>query len=391
MQTANFLIEHQCPQCGAPATLTETDRLVTCPFCRVKSYLMAGDYFRYALPANAPQGTPLFYFPYWRFKGMLFSSLQNGVQQRFIDVSHQAIRSRHFPVSVGFRSQALKLRFVSPDIDGGFLPCSQTLDHITKIFEDRFQASLPKPIYHQSHIGESISLIYSPYYLTDRLYDAVINEPVVSTQIDDVEKIAASGNRADWHIKFVSTLCPQCGWDLDGDRDSLVLLCRNCETAWQAGKTCLKQIRFGHLIIDEDHVLYLPFWRIRASIKGIQLDSFADLVRVANLPKVIKSEWTSIPFRFWTPGFKIRPQTFLPLSQKMTLTQPQESFKNGIPKQRLYPVNLPIEEAVECLKMTLASLYRLKYSTTNWFNRFASLPLPKTSWLCRRTSNPHRL
>ena len=358
MQTANFLIEHQCPQCGAPATLTETDRLVTCPFCRVKSYLMPGDYFRYALPANAPVGMSLFYFPYWRFKGMLFSSLQGGVQQRFIDVSYQAIPSRHFPVSVGFRSQALKLQFVSPDINGEFLSCRQTLDRITEIFDDRFQASLPKPVYLQSHIGESISLIYSPYYLTDKLYDAVIDEPVVSAPPEEIETLAASGHRADWHIKFVSTLCPQCGWDLDGDRDSLVLLCRNCDTAWQAGKNRLKQIRFGHLVIKEDDVLYLPFWRIKAELKGIELESYADLVRVANLPKVIQEEWTSIPFRFWAPGFKIRPQTFLPLAQKMTLTQPQETFEQTLPKQRPYPVNLPIEEAVESLKMTLASFVK---------------------------------
>jgi hypothetical protein len=44
-----FLIEYQCPQCGAPAILTETDRLFTCQFCRVKSYLLPGDYFRYVL------------------------------------------------------------------------------------------------------------------------------------------------------------------------------------------------------------------------------------------------------------------------------------------------------------------------------------------------------
>ncbi|MGD9137268.1 MAG: hypothetical protein PVH42_10930, partial [Desulfobacterales bacterium] len=35
----NVLIEYQCPQCGAPATIEETDRLFTCQFCRVNSYL----------------------------------------------------------------------------------------------------------------------------------------------------------------------------------------------------------------------------------------------------------------------------------------------------------------------------------------------------------------
>ncbi|MCK7515939.1 MAG: hypothetical protein MZV70_76205 [Desulfobacterales bacterium] len=65
----SFQIEHQCPQCGAPANLEETDRLFACPFCRVKSFLLTRDYFRYVLPAKNPAGKELVYFPYWRFKG----------------------------------------------------------------------------------------------------------------------------------------------------------------------------------------------------------------------------------------------------------------------------------------------------------------------------------
>jgi hypothetical protein len=108
----NFLIEHQCPQCGAPAIMEETDRLFTCEFCRVKSYLVAKDVFRYLFSSQAPQSKNLLYFPYWRFKGMLFSCAGNGVAHKFVDVSHQAVLSPLFPVSLGLRSQALKLKFV---------------------------------------------------------------------------------------------------------------------------------------------------------------------------------------------------------------------------------------------------------------------------------------
>ncbi|WP_054689470.1 hypothetical protein [Desulfosarcina cetonica] len=94
---------------------------MTCAFCKVKSYLVAHPYFRYRLPHHAPAGKALIYFPYWRFKGMLFSCLPAGIQNRFLDASQQAVAAPLFPVSVGLRSQAMALKFVNPDTDGWFI------------------------------------------------------------------------------------------------------------------------------------------------------------------------------------------------------------------------------------------------------------------------------
>ena len=101
--------------------MEETDRLFACKFCRVKSYLEASGVFRYMLPSTAPASKELLYFPYWRFKGMLFSCAGNGVGHKFVDVSHQAVSSPIFPVSLGLRSQALKLKFVTPETEGKFV------------------------------------------------------------------------------------------------------------------------------------------------------------------------------------------------------------------------------------------------------------------------------
>ena len=98
----NLVIEHQCPQCGAPVLLEETDRLLACEFCRVKSYLMPKRFFRYMLPNAAPEDRDLVYAPYWRFKGMLFSSVLSGVKHRFIDVSQRAVSTPVFPGVSGF-------------------------------------------------------------------------------------------------------------------------------------------------------------------------------------------------------------------------------------------------------------------------------------------------
>ena len=130
-------IEHQCPQCGAPAVMDETDRLFACQFCRVNSYLMTEDVFRYLLPSNAPESKDLIYFPYWRFKGMWFGCDSNGIRHKFVDVSHQAVDSSFFPVSLGLRSQALKLKFVTPETAGRFLEPTQTFAQVAQNFEDR--------------------------------------------------------------------------------------------------------------------------------------------------------------------------------------------------------------------------------------------------------------
>ena len=99
MKSSNLLIEHQCPQCGAPATLEETDHLFSCEFCRVKSYLLSR-VFRYVLPHNAPSNKELVFLPYWRFKGMLFFCISNGIKQKIVDVSQQGISSPLFPPSL---------------------------------------------------------------------------------------------------------------------------------------------------------------------------------------------------------------------------------------------------------------------------------------------------
>ncbi|MGD8549587.1 MAG: hypothetical protein PVJ45_08195, partial [Desulfobacterales bacterium] len=152
---SDILIEHQCPQCGAPAILKETDRLFACEFCRVKSYLFQKNFFRYMLPNSAPKNKDLLFFPYWRFKGMVFSCVEDGIKHRFIDFSHQAVDSDYFPISVGLRSQALKLNFVTPESKGYFLRPTQTFKNVMSIFTHRFSTSLPNPVFHQSHIGET--------------------------------------------------------------------------------------------------------------------------------------------------------------------------------------------------------------------------------------------
>ena len=360
----NFLIEHQCPQCGAPAVLEETDRLFSCEFCRVNSYLIADDYFRYVLPYPAADGKEILYFPYWRFKGMLFFCGPAGIENRFVDISQQAIATPYFPFSVGVRSQAMKIRFVTPDTEGRFLRPGESHQHIFNNFAQRFGKSLPRPIVHQCQIGETLSLIYSPFYKSGKLYDAVLDNPVSEVLPEDFSIEDFAEDNPHGHIHFVSTLCPNCGWDLDGERDALVLRCKNCNSTWYPVGKKLKQLTFAHVPGQGSNTIYLPFWRIKADISGLQLNSYLDLIKVANLPKAIQSDWRAIDFRFWIPAFKVRPKIFLRLASQFTVVQPQKELIPQLPDGRIHPGNLPVEEAVESLKLTLADFMKPRRTLT---------------------------
>lgn len=324
----------------------------------MNSYLQSDGPFRYLLPNSAPEGKSLIFVPYWRLKGMMFSCSSNEIRHRIVDVSQQAIQSDIFPPSVGLRSQALKLKFATFDTPGQFLPPILGKNAITELVDRRFSSLFPKPIVYQAYIGDTVSMIYAPYYVDGKLFDAVLNKPVSSILDADSAVYDLEGRQPDWTIRFLPTLCPHCGWDLKGKRDALVLHCENCDSAWKATKKGFARLSASHLPDTSDAVVYMPFWRIKASITGIQLESYADLIRTANLPKAVLSGMEKIQFHFWSLAFKVRPENFLKLSTAITLAQPTDKLSPGPPRGARYPVTLPLKEAVESLKINLAAFIK---------------------------------
>jgi len=347
-----FSVELQCPQCGAPAELEETERLFDCPFCRVKSFLVGKSFFRYALPHSAPEDADLIWVPYWHFRGMTFSFIDDDIQSRVGDASIAAVQAPGVPESLGLRSQALKLRFLTDKEPGRRISPHLSFKNATGAFQERNETAKAA---HQCHIGERVSLIYAPFYVDGQLFDGVLNRPLGV----DADAIAAlEGDSSTQEIRFVPTLCPNCGRDLQGEAGTLALGCRNCNVLWQAGGRDLERLPAAHIPSGEEDAAYLPFWRVRADVSGAPLSSYADLVRTANLPKAPQPEWEEIPFHFWSPAFKSAPQSFLRLGHNMTLSQPRDPLSKTLPPQNIHPVSLPVAEAVESLKMTLAAFIR---------------------------------
>ena len=348
--------------------LNETDRLFTCPYCRVKSCLLPKGVFRYVLPHVPVPGREVVYFPYWRYRGTRFCCIENEIRHQVVDVTHQAVESPYFPVSMGLRAQAMRLAFVSPRTHGRFLAPALSLQDILKHQQVRFKTeTASQKVYHQSHVGDVLSLVYSPFYIAAKVVDAVLNRSVSGPLPEFFLNSLPESSPPDWQMQFLSAQCPSCGWDLSGERNTVVLTCNNCNSAWQALGTSLKPVPIS-FFPDDKADLFLPFWRINAEVSGIPLSSYADLVHLANLPRVMQTGWNQVPFHFWSLAFKLSPKEFLSLSIRMNLTQPQDGLKTGNPPGALYPATLSVTEAVDTLKTTLAGM--MKPAETG----FAKLP-----------------
>jgi len=355
-----FTVEQECPQCGAPIGLEETDHLLQCPYCQVKSFLFAPDYFRLVLPHKAPD-KEIIYAPYLRFKGNTYACQGQTIGHRIVDITHLGTPVKGLPISLGLRPQAMKMRFVTQDTAGSFLRCSLGVDDVLARAGKRTSGS--GRLFHRAYIGETVSLIYLPLFVhKETLFDAIINRPIVKlTQGEDI--LGSADNHPRWRLTFMSTLCPQCGWNLEGERDSVVLTCNNCNTAWEASEGRFVRVGFGVVPGQGEKTMYLPFWKIAARADGIGINSFADFIRLTNQPRVVQKDWENQDMSYWCPAFKIRPKIFLRLLSQLTISQKDFKTKETIPKKDLYPVTMPQSEAAQSMKLTLANSALTKRNT----------------------------
>jgi hypothetical protein len=363
-----FTIEQGCPQCGAILQLEETDRILRCPYCDVKSLLFSPDYFRYVLPDNAPD-RELVYAPYLRFKGVVYFCWDMTLDHRIVDITHLGLELKNIPVSLGLRPQAMRLRFVRPEQRGSFLKFSLKAIDILTIAARLSSGPSSEDVLHRAFIGKTMSIIYLPMYLDgNMLFDGVLNRPVVSLPrgIEDLEplKIKNPG----WGPKFIPALCPKCGWKLDGERDSVVLLCNNCNTAWAIREGSLKGINISIVGGMDTKSLYIPFWRLTAKVKGVDIDDFSDFVRVTNQPMIVNDTRGKRDMNFFSPAFKLRPNFFLNLARQFTILQMDFTGEEIFAEKNMFPVTLPVTEAIQALKVILAA------TAVNRKNIFPNLP-----------------
>jgi len=313
------------------------------------------------IPPPAAAGDDILFVPYWRLKGMAFSCLPGGrIEAGAVDLNHIALDAPRLPWSLGIQPRLASLRFVSPAVGGTFFAPSITVAQALAGFEANMKKlGIPPwtaPALHRAWIGEQVSLLYYPLGRRNgRIVDLLQDRPLVP--VARWEGLAAAVKQPESRVRFFAATCPDCGWDLEGERDTLVLTCRNCERAWRRLEEGLEDIPLA-VIPDEttEEQTALPFWRIRASVEGIPLESLADYVRFCNLPRAVAPAMESLPLHFWVPAFKANAELYLRLIRRVTLFQWQGEFGRRPGSMRSHAVTLPAEEAAESLKTALADL-----------------------------------
>ena len=353
-------VEQDCPQCGAPVTLSEDDRLLTCPFCGVKNFLQTNSTFRYILPdkIEETERRHLIYAPYIRLKSNLFHITDKGIAYKIIDTTQLGFVMPGLPPSLGMRPQAMKIGRLTPQTEGQFLRLSVKakiiLEKALKL--SKLSNDLGKQLLHQAYIGDTISLMYLPLHTDDtHLLDAVTDNPLIALDRIKDYSLKGTGFSPNWQTNFLPTLCPNCGWDLEGEKDCLVPPCHNCETAWEINKKGLKRIQWEVQPGDLTTALHLPFWKISAQIPSMEILSFADFIHRTNQPMVPRPQWHEREMQFWIPAFKLRPKIFLQIARLVTINHWRLHLEQGHSTPNLYPANLPQTEARQAIKVTLAA------------------------------------
>lgn len=373
-------IEHECPQCGAPVVLEETDRLLSCNFCRTRLSIQARDCFHYYFPPADNVKEDVFFVPYWRFRGMHFLCITDRVEHGLLDKTVPAVGSRSVQASLGLRPQTLKPRFVQPSDKRIFLKPQLSFEESYVITQQKIsfeQVTVHKDLtvfesfdipitetiikedvlFYESFIAETLSLLYAPVYIRDAVvYDAILNKPASKHPYDRSLDLQGAGKNSG--TVFLPTICPNCGWGMIAERDSCILVCPRCSSLWEASAEGFIAADFAVMgaAKDSTDIMYLPFWKMKVDVRGTDLRSYADLVRYANLPKSIQQGWEESVLYFWAPAFKVPPSTFLMLSRQITLLQPNKMTDNNLQGTRICPVNLPRREAIESVKITIASM-----------------------------------
>lgn len=351
-----FIIEQECPQCGAPIELSETDRILACPYCDVQSYLFVPGYFRYILPHKAPD-KEIIYAPYLRFRGSVFYCGERSIGHRIIDITQTGVKLTGIPISLGVRPQAMKARFATGKIQGKFMKFSlKAIDILTRAAK-LSNISEKEEILHRAFIGETMSIMYLPVYVNEeKLYDAILNRPLANLKEGRNAIDSRLIKKPPESISFIPTICPKCGWTMKGEKDSVVLICDNCVTAWEIKDKKYSNIKMIVSGERSDGQVYLPFWKITAKTTGVNIKTFTDFIKTTNQPVILDKSNDSSPMSYWCPAFKIRPKMLLQLARQFTIMQVNEFDEiDSISSEKIFPVTLPLSEAIQALKMILAS------------------------------------
>lgn len=356
-QAATYQVEHRCPQCSAPIVLNESDHLLVCPYCRVRLYLSFEDYPRYYLSPHEDQDST-FFVPYWRSKGFEFSLRARRIEESIIDRTWNASGFSCFPSSLGVRPQTQRLRLAEPGEDRKILPFSISPDEPVP---ERSLSSLigrdfaeEEPLLFRSFLKDAFSLIYLPAFEKGGVvYDGIDTKPLgsIPPTPSHFEPWCNDAGASRYH--FVPALCPNCGNDLAGEKESCIVFCQSCMVGFSVLNSTLTDIPLLMAKGGSKTASFLPFWRICVETQGLPLPRTTGRI----LPRGQIEPFDRDNFFFWVPAFRVNPQLFLRLAHRATTARLEAEALAPLPgTSSIPPVTVPSSEAVKTLKLLLVLL-----------------------------------
>jgi predicted RNA-binding Zn-ribbon protein involved in translation (DUF1610 family) len=366
-------IEHQCPQCGAPITLEETERLFACPYCKARLYIASDSILRYYLPPMCFEER-IAYVPYWRTKGIDFTCRPSGVTTGVIDRTSLAQRSSCFPYSLGVRPQVFKLRFVGRTVEKALLqPCAElreTHEEVPAPVVLPDGSPISDPVLFRVAMREVESLIFSPVGFQGGMLCDAIDGKNLGRRMDEVLSELSSGDEAPGEVSFIPTLCPNCGADLIGEKESILLFCSACQQAWKVAGGALKSASVAFLP-GARGATYLPFWCVRPHLEDMEERLFIDPAKTGR-PGSRRVYLDEPGFSFWLPAFKVNASIFLTLAERATVSQPALNDATAEVRDDLYPVTVPADEAAKLAKVVVTLLVHRPEAARPFFARMTA-------------------
>jgi hypothetical protein len=196
--------------------------------------------------------------------------------------------------------------------------------------------------------------VYAPFFKNgETVIDGITGRPAFEAQ--NSEALFAQQEKAPFKLTFVPTLCPNCNWNLQGEKETLVLVCSHCGTAWQASEQGMQPVEARILSGGSDTAIWVPFWVLDVDYGTIKLTTFADFIRLTNIAVPITPASEEKNFSMWIPAFKANPELFFRLGKQMSILQGEIQKTNTLPENN-YPVTLPASEAFQSLPIVLGEI-----------------------------------
>ena len=352
----------QCPQCGAPVTLEEDDRILSCQFCRVRLILFYPGVPRYLLEPYPPSiiEEELYYAPYWRIRGLALPGLPYRGEERFVDFTCQAINLPFLPLDLGLQARAFKLGILSSQKKGILLKPEIDLKNLwPQLPGEKEIEEGPEILIARDLIAPSIGLVYAPFIIKKGLiFEGLGNRLLGNAEGFDPANSPTEEPDPGWLIKFKPTLCPYCGADLDGSKETLVFICRNCDRAWESHQEGLKRIAFRFMGTGGNgSFCWIPFWRITME-NGEGINSVCFSTPRSSQDPERKSKETR-ESHLWFPAFRIAPSLFLTIIRAVNFRSPEVfPLKAEVPQGNCHPVTISGKQALEGMKFHGLSLLK---------------------------------